>query len=815
MLAQRRRRATMPFEVLEDRSLLTGMLALSGLQDIVPANDGYTMEDFGAIDINNDNLQDLVVLQRTGSRQDGSSLVGVYLQTEEADFKLAAEATFDISADVLILTPKDSDGFVEFGVKFGYGDMRVSGFRWDDGVEFVDAKSVRTPAGDIASTTQLLDLNQDGRADLIRTQSNGVGGHVVTVSHAQGDGSWGESVTYPGTLWNAADFNANGLNDLVIFSPNGSMRVLLNDGAGFFDEVSFETAIGPSGTVVINTLDANDDGAKDLLAIDALGVFLFYANGDGTFANRIMLQRTRDDTLGGPGTIGYEGGVHVVDIDGDGRDDIFLGTEWVPHGGTYPARILYRTEEGFEALPLGASWPVGRPVDLLGDSKAEFVRIEPQGLSVSWQVQPRSLDVEILNRPNLARRVVDVTGDGHGDIVLATDTQLTILDTSTQERMVVDIALGTRIGQVHAMVPLEENEGTGVTLFVSTATPASSDPTAEFTIQIRKTDLEWTAELQPLPEATVDCRHTIPSSCIEERFSPRDERDLNGDGITERVIYTPDVGYEIYQQQDLVWSPVAPTPIAPEFELGGIEDFDGDGILDLLYRASCYARVIRGVSFGNGNLLYGPVHQVIGRAAYQGLLVDLDGESLAVSTAWREANPHGDLTSPNPDERLVTETIMLGAADTRAVSHFLDVNADGHMDVVALSAQGVTFVTRRNPGAFNDPQTPGQQDLDLLFAHIGDRDANAIRRFDLNNDYRVDQRDVDFWLTQLANTRRGDSNLDGRVDFADFLTISQHFGKEDATWSHGDSNEDGLVDFVDFLQLAANFGFDNEESLGS
>ncbi len=456
MLAQRRRWATMPFEVLEDRSLLTGMLALSGLQDIVPANDGYTMEDFGAIDINNDNLQDLVVLQRTGSRQDGSSLVGVYLQTEEADFKLAAEATFDISADVLILTPKDSDGFVEFGVKFGYGDMRVSGFRWDDGVEFVDANSVRTPAGDIASTTQLLDLNQDGRADLIRTQSNGVGGHVVTVSHAQGDGSWGESVTYPGTLWNAADFNANGLNDLVVFSPNGSMRVLLNDGAGFFDEVSFETPIGPSGTVVINTLDANDDGAKDLLAIDALGVFLFYANGDGTFANRTMLQRTRDDTLGGPGTIGHEGGVHIVDIDGDGRDDIFLGTEWVPHGGTYPARILYRTEEGFEALPLGASWPVGRPVDLLGDSKAEFIRIEPQGLSVSWQVQPRSLDVEVLNRPNLARRVVDVTGDGHGDILLATDTQLTILDTSTQERMVVDIPLGTRIGQVHAMVPLEE-----------------------------------------------------------------------------------------------------------------------------------------------------------------------------------------------------------------------------------------------------------------------------------------------------------------------------------------------------------------------
>jgi len=53
----------------------------------------------------------------------------------------------------------------------------------------------------------------------------------------------------------------------------------------------------------------------------------------------------------------------------------------------------------------------------------------------------------------------------------------------------------------------------------------------------------------------------------------------------------------------------------------------------------------------------------------------------------------------------------------------------------------------------------------------------------------------------------GDSNNDGEVEFADFLSLSANFGKnEDAVWDEGDFDGNGNVDFADFLALSANFG---------
>ena len=52
----------------------------------------------------------------------------------------------------------------------------------------------------------------------------------------------------------------------------------------------------------------------------------------------------------------------------------------------------------------------------------------------------------------------------------------------------------------------------------------------------------------------------------------------------------------------------------------------------------------------------------------------------------------------------------------------------------------------------------------------------------------------------------GDANLDGKVDFADLLILSQHQGKAaSAGWDQGDFNYDGKVDFADLLALAQNY----------
>lgn len=62
-------------------------------------------------------------------------------------------------------------------------------------------------------------------------------------------------------------------------------------------------------------------------------------------------------------------------------------------------------------------------------------------------------------------------------------------------------------------------------------------------------------------------------------------------------------------------------------------------------------------------------------------------------------------------------------------------------------------------------------------------------------------------LWKVGDTQlEGDFNLDGRVDFEDFLVLSDNFGKSDIEASSGDITGDLKVDFDDFLQFSANFG---------
>lgn len=52
----------------------------------------------------------------------------------------------------------------------------------------------------------------------------------------------------------------------------------------------------------------------------------------------------------------------------------------------------------------------------------------------------------------------------------------------------------------------------------------------------------------------------------------------------------------------------------------------------------------------------------------------------------------------------------------------------------------------------------------------------------------------------------GDLDGNGKVEFADFLTLSGNFGKEVADHTQGDIDCNGKVEFADFLALSGNFG---------
>lgn len=94
------------------------------------------------------------------------------------------------------------------------------------------------------------------------------------------------------------------------------------------------------------------------------------------------------------------------------------------------------------------------------------------------------------------------------------------------------------------------------------------------------------------------------------------------------------------------------------------------------------------------------------------------------------------------------------------------------------------------------------QDIDVLTSALAMNLGNLV--FDVNADEMVNDADLDEFL-QLVNRPLGDADLNGTVEFADFLSLSGGFGQPSA-WSQGDFNADGRTGFADFLILSGNFG---------
>lgn len=121
-----------------------------------------------------------------------------------------------------------------------------------------------------------------------------------------------------------------------------------------------------------------------------------------------------------------------------------------------------------------------------------------------------------------------------------------------------------------------------------------------------------------------------------------------------------------------------------------------------------------------------------------------------------------------------------------------------------------TFLVPTVPtGDFNGDSVVNSRDIDAIFAAIN---SNSVEtRFDMNNDGTVSVDDSDVVIEEILRTRRGDFDLNGKVEFADFLVLSANFGKQtDTTWDQGDADGDGTIGFADFLLLSSNFGFDND-----
>lgn len=119
------------------------------------------------------------------------------------------------------------------------------------------------------------------------------------------------------------------------------------------------------------------------------------------------------------------------------------------------------------------------------------------------------------------------------------------------------------------------------------------------------------------------------------------------------------------------------------------------------------------------------------------------------------------------------------------------------------------FVVASLEGDLNEDGMLSDSDIDVLAAAI--RVGTDEARYDVNGDDSINEDDLDFMIQAVFKTRAGDTDLDGDVDFADFLNLSANFGKDISNWAQGNFDTSTDTAFADFLALSANFGFDNEE----
>lgn len=152
------------------------------------------------------------------------------------------------------------------------------------------------------------------------------------------------------------------------------------------------------------------------------------------------------------------------------------------------------------------------------------------------------------------------------------------------------------------------------------------------------------------------------------------------------------------------------------------------------------------------------------------------------------------------------------------------VDADGniyfgwfHNDAAgAFRLLKISGIETSKPASKQDPLLPGDVNSD---GRVDVTDIDAIRaylnsdapQYDFTADGVVDESDVDYLVEHVLNTRPGDANLDGRVNFDDFVVVALNFGESVSSWELGDFDLDGQVSFDDFIKLSQNFGFSEQQ----
>jgi hypothetical protein len=144
-----------------------------------------------------------------------------------------------------------------------------------------------------------------------------------------------------------ADYDGDGRVDVFVTNDRTPHFLYRNGPGGLFEEVAFDAGVAANetGTMVsgmgCDFKDVDDDGRPDIFLTNLVrDVFTLFANRDGSFVDRTFPSGI------GPASVSHSGwSTKILDIDGDGRKDVFVaGSHVVDNVALYNPTASY--EEG-------------------------------------------------------------------------------------------------------------------------------------------------------------------------------------------------------------------------------------------------------------------------------------------------------------------------------------------------------------------------------------------------------------------------------------------------------------------------------------
>ncbi len=553
---------------------------------------------------------------------------------------------------------------------------------------------------------QLLDVTGDGALDIVFSRRPS-GVLQLAFLAAQGGTFADQPVTIPtdgASFWELADVNGDGLADVTTPDLSGSLRVAYGLGGGAFGTAARPPVLG--GDLIAYPAifeDIDQDGNIDAVQREGQALKYFSGQGSGSFSAAQVLGRA----------IAHNSG--LIDIDADGDLDI-VSTELQPTlpSGGYAQEVYLQTSPGAFApgVPTGLRLlALDQLGDIDGDGRTDVLRRSGNGFI--WQLNNLSPaagyfgPIQRLTPPLLAyvwfSSVADVDSDGDDDLIVN--------------------------GSPDSKTIWLENTASGLTAppqvliqgraWQTRATDYDGDGDQDLvTLRLSVPPVDTFLEVR-LNDGAQNYTLAFPPLHVAGNLNFLDIEDFNGDGLPD-ILTTTSVSTGSYFGRLFLSAGPASAPTEStvvDAALNAVDihqgEFTGDSIPDLVITVPAATSGQWEVQLlpGLGGGTFGAATTVPGlRGSRHHTVGDLNGDGLddllvaSVQDGVLAARSIGSGAFSAPEV-----LVDFRATDPYARVQSVDFDGDGDLDLIVpplgtlLDGIRLSLVEQRSPGVFSDP----------------------------------------------------------------------------------------------------------------